>query len=121
MRRAPDPREFLPLSSDELHILMSLAAGPLHGYGLIRDVEARSRGDVVLQTGALYRILRRLLGTGLLEECDAPAGEDRQDERRRYYRPTALGRAVLAAEADRMSRLVRAARMAAAGQRPRRA
>jgi DNA-binding PadR family transcriptional regulator len=115
----PDPADFLPLKSDVLLILLALAARPLHGYGIIRDVEARSEGQVVLQTGALYRTLRRLLGDDFIEECPRPSGEDSDDERRRYYQPTPLGRAVLQAEVDRMSRLVRAARLTAGGKLPR--
>lgn len=119
MARLPDPADFLPLKSDVLLILLALAAQPRHGYGIIRDVEARSGGQVVLQTGALYRTLRRLLQTRLIEECPRPGDADSDDERRRYYRPTPLGRQVMDAEVARMSRLVRAARLTAGGKRPR--
>lgn len=119
MRRRPDPAEFLPLKRDAMFIVLALAAHPLHGYGIIRDVERRSEGDVVLQTGALYRTLRRLLKDGVIEECARPADAVGEDERRRYYQPTVFGRAVLAAEVDRMARLVRAARLTADGKRPR--
>lgn len=113
------PESFLPLKSDVLLILLVLAARPLHGYGIIRDVEERSDGEVVLQTGALYRTLRRLLADELIEECSPPRDAERDDERRRYYRPTALGRQVLAADVERMSLLVRAARLTTSGKRPR--
>jgi DNA-binding PadR family transcriptional regulator len=112
------PESFLPLSGDALLILLALAGRPLHGYGVIRDVEARSDGATVLQTGALYRMLRRLLRDALIEECDAPVGEG-ADSRRRFYRLTKLGREVLDAEIARMARLVRAARLAESGKRPR--
>jgi PadR family transcriptional regulator PadR len=114
----PSADSFLPLSSDALLILLALASRPLHGYGIIRDVETRSEGATVLQTGALYRTLRRLLRDGLIEECDGPV-EDHGDPRRRYYRPTRRGRLVLDADIARMSRLVRAARLTDAGKRPR--
>jgi DNA-binding PadR family transcriptional regulator len=114
-----DPADLLPLKTDVLLILLALATRPLHGYGIIRDVEARSGGEVLLQTGALYRTLRRLLDDELIEECAAPAGEETSDERRRYYRPTRWGTAVMDAEVERMSRLVRAARLTAGGKRPR--
>jgi len=117
--RHPDPADFVPLKRDALFILLALAAHPLHGYGIIRDVETRSEGEIVLQTGALYRMLRRLLEDALIEECARPPDAGSADERRRYYAPTALGRAVLAAEVDRMARLVRAARLTADGKRPR--
>lgn len=110
---------YLPLPNDALYILLALAAQPLHGYGIIRDVEHRSSGDVLLQTGALYRMLRRLLRDELIEECPPPAGHHDTDARRRYYRVSRRGRAVLDAEVERMSKLVRAARLTEAGKRPR--
>jgi DNA-binding PadR family transcriptional regulator len=103
------PEDHLPLKSDVLLILLALADRPLHGYAIIRDVEARSAGQVRLQTGALYRTLRRLLQDGFISERPAPRGADSSDERRRYYEPTRLGRGVLDAELARMARLVRAA------------
>ena len=119
MAKPPAPEDFLPLAQDALFVMLALAAEPLHGYGIIRDVEQRSEGRVLLQTGALYRTLRRLLTDGLIEECSRPAGADSQDERRRYYQPTQFGRTVLDAEVERMARLVRAARLTAGGKRPR--
>ena len=85
----------------------------------MRDVEERSDGAVVLQTGALYRTLKRLLADRLVDECAAPADAAGDDPRRRYYRLSPLGARVLDAEVDRMARLVRAARLTAAGKRPR--
>ena len=117
--RRPDPADFLPLSSDALFILLALAAQPQHGYGIMRDVDSRSDGQVVLQTGALYRMLRRLLHDHFIEESPRPAGAESEDERRRYYTLTTFGREVLDAEVARMSKLVRAARLTAGGKRPR--
>ena len=97
---------FLPLANDALFILLALASRPLHGYGIIRDVDERSAGETVLQTGALYRMLRRLLRDELIEACEAPAGEG-GDPRRRFYRLLPLGRAVLRAETARLEALVR--------------
>jgi DNA-binding PadR family transcriptional regulator len=114
----PDPSDFLPLKSDVLLIMLALAARPRHGYGIILDVEERSGGEVRLQTGALYRTLRRLLDDRFIDECAAPPGEVTADERRRYYKLTAFGQQVLDAEVARMSRLVRAARLTAGGKRP---
>lgn len=114
-----EPSSFLPLKNDVLLILIALADRSAHGYGIIRDVEARTDGEVVLQTGALYRALKRLLADGLIEEGPAPPDADREDARRRYYRVTALGAAVRSAEIERMSTLVRAARLTAQGKRPR--
>ena len=116
----PDPWRadaFLPLPNDALYILLALASRPLHGYGIIRDVEERSASETILQTGALYRMLRRMLRDELIEECEAPAGEG-GDPRRRFYQVTRRGRLVLDAEVERMSRLVRAARLTESGKRP---
>lgn len=111
MARRPDPASFLPLKTEVALIMMALESRALHGYAIIKDVRERSEATVELQTGALYRHLRRLLDDGLIVEVDRPAGEDSEDERRRYYRASPLGREVLAADLARMSRLVQAARL----------
>jgi DNA-binding PadR family transcriptional regulator len=110
MARRPDPASFLPLKTEVALILMALEGRPLHGYAIIKDVRERSDGDTELQTGALYRHLRRLLEDALIVEVERPADEDSEDERRRYYKATPLGRAVLEADLARMARLVHAAR-----------
>jgi PadR family transcriptional regulator len=118
----PDPRsagDRLPLSHNTLLILLALAESPLHGYGIIRAVHERSDGTITLQTGGLYREIKHLLADGLIAECAPPSHIGDVDERRRYYRNTALGAQVLAAEIDRLSKLVRAARAIEAGRRPR--
>lgn len=116
---APRPESFLPLNTDTLMILLAVANEPRHGYGIIRDVEERSDGRILLQTGALYRNLKRLRLDGLLSEVSAPPGDASDDQRRRYYAITRRGAAVLEAEVERMSMLVRAARVVAAGKTPR--
>ncbi len=100
-------------------ILLALSVRPRHGYGIIRDVEDRSSGETVLQTGALYRTLKRLLDEELIVEVDPPASADSSDERRRYYDLTQLGTAVLKAEVERMETLVRTARSLRGLRRPR--
>jgi DNA-binding PadR family transcriptional regulator len=110
---------FLPLNTDTLMILLAVANEPRHGYGIIRDVEQRSDGAILLQTGALYRNLKRLRLDGLVSEVAAPPGEMSDDQRRRYYAITKLGSAVLDAEVERMAMLVKAARVVAAGRTPR--
>jgi DNA-binding PadR family transcriptional regulator len=110
MPRRPDPVTFLPLKTDVALILMALEGRPLHGYAIIKDVRERSEGATELQTGALYRHLRRLLEDALIVEVERPADEDSDDERRRYYKATPLGRDVLEADLARMTRLVQAAR-----------
>lgn len=111
MTSASDPRsvpERLPLTPAVFEILLSLAAGERHGYAILQDVEARTAGRVTLHAGTLYRALGRLVDDGLVEETAGPA--EPEDERRRYYAVTPLGRAVVGAEADRLERQVRTAR-----------
>lgn len=111
------PERFLPLKTDVLLLLLALRDGERHGYALLREIAERSEGTVRLQTGALYRRLEQLLADGLVEESDWRPAPDADDERRRYYRLSRLGAAVLAAELGRLARLVAAA---AAGTSPRR-
>jgi len=99
---------FLPLTPVVLEIAMALAAGERHGYDIMQDVERRTDGRIVLHPGTLYRALARLLDQKLIEELDEI--RDGDDERRRYYRLTALGRAVARAEVERLASQVSAAR-----------
>jgi DNA-binding PadR family transcriptional regulator len=105
-----EPRQFLPLTAQQFHILLALTGAHRHGYGIIRDVAERTEGALRLGTGTLYTALARLEALALVDESDrrAPAHED--DDRRRYYRLTPLGRAVLKAETERLEALVRHAR-----------
>ncbi|HJU65123.1 MAG TPA: helix-turn-helix transcriptional regulator [Gemmatimonadaceae bacterium] len=107
---ADDARRFLPLKPEVFHILLALRENVRHGYGIIQDVERASGGTVLLQTGALYRELKRLLHDGLIAETAAPAEAEDHDPRRRYYRVTAFGVKVAAAEAERLAALVATAR-----------
>jgi len=90
-----------------------------HGYALAKAVRKRSGGKVRLATGPLYRHLQRLPETALIEESDSRPAPDRDDERRRYYRPTDMGREVVALEAERMAGLVEATRDLELLQKPR--
>jgi DNA-binding PadR family transcriptional regulator len=105
MRRDPTP--FLPLTPAAFHVLLALADGPKHGYLILKDVEERTAGDVRLSTGTLYGLIKRFLDDELILELPAATTED---DRRRPYRLTPLGRDVAAAEAARLERLVTAAR-----------
>jgi DNA-binding PadR family transcriptional regulator len=108
--------EQLPLSPVDLQILLVLTAGDLHGYGLMKAVEEQSAGRVRLEVGSLYRVIKRLLGNGLIEESDeAPpqaetASPSRGPKPRRFYKVSELGREVTAAEASRLVEVVEAAR-----------
>ena len=111
--------ELLPLPSATFHILLAVAEGDRHGYGIIQDVDRRTAGELRLSAGTLYRSIQRMLEQGLIVETrERPAPED-DDERRRYYRITPFGTTVAKAEARRLTQLVRMAR--AAGFSPGRA
>jgi DNA-binding PadR family transcriptional regulator len=86
-----------------------LLGGERHGYGIMLDVAEHTGEAIQLEVGSLYRSLRRLLDEGLVEESERRPASDLDDERRRYYRLSAFGKRVLAAEALRLRRLVRLA------------
>ncbi len=110
---------FLPLSPATLHILLSLAAEDLHGYGIMQEVARQSEGKYKLGPGTLYDNLQKLLQRKFVQELGRRPGDD--DPRRRYYRLTSLGRGVLAAETARLAEVVREARLRLRIARPQRA
>ena len=114
------PSEMLPLPVSQLHILMALAAGDKHGYGIMREVEGFTDGAVKMGPGTLYGAVKRMLAAGLIVESDERPDPELDDERRRYYRLTELGGRALDAEVARMENLARAARVrrATAARRP---
>ena len=103
-------RALLPLTPIVFQVLLALSDGDRHGYGIIREVDQRTGGLIVLRTGTLYTVLKRLLELDLVEESDKRPAPEEDDERRRYYRVTAFGRAVMEAEARRLERVVALAR-----------
>jgi DNA-binding PadR family transcriptional regulator len=114
---SPDPATVLPLNPVDLQILLVLGQGDLHGYGLMKAVEEQSGGRVRLEVGSLYRVIKRLLGSGLIEESsDGPpdqgsaGGASRGPKPRRFYRISEFGRAAAAAEASRLAEVVQTAR-----------
>ena len=108
--RRPPAEKFIPLSPAVFDILLALCDEERHGYGIMQEVERRSGGQTRLRAGTLYRALARLVDERLAEESDERPAPDLDDERRRYYRLTDLGRQVVAAEARRLAGLLRAAR-----------
>lgn len=104
--RPPDPLSFLPLRPVELLILTVLGSGDRHGYAIRKEVLESTQGRVSIEAGNLYRYIRSLEDEGLV--VDAPP-EKSDDERRIYYRLTALGHRVLTAELERLRALVRRA------------
>jgi DNA-binding PadR family transcriptional regulator len=107
---AEDIEALLPLPPITFHILVALAHDDLHGYAIIQDVAGRTDGALKIQAGTLYRSLDRMLKEGLIAEKDERPLYRRDDERRRYYRLTAFGRAVAQAEARRLEKMVKLAR-----------
>ncbi len=101
---------FLPLSPQVFQILVALADRDQHGYAIMQDVQARTGGQLRLSPGTLYGSIKRMLEQGLVVELRGRDRPDENDERRRYYRLTPLGRKIVKAEALRMSELVEQAR-----------
>src|SRR5215813_4858883 len=106
-----DPRPFLPLKTNWFHIMLSLAGGEQHGYGIMQEVLNRTEGKVRLWPATLYGSIKRLIEAGLIEESDERPTPELDDARRRYYRLTVLGSRVLDAECERLQDLVRAIRV----------
>ena len=100
----------LPLTPAVLHILLALADGERHGYGIMREVEGWTGGEVRLGPGTLYGAIKRMLADGLVEESGERPDPKMDDQRRRYYRITELGRRVAGAETGRLEGLVGTAR-----------
>ena len=107
---SPDPSHLLPLPVAQLHIMLALADGDKHGYAIMSEVEVVTEGSVTMGPGTLYGTAKRMLKARLIEETDERPDPDLDDQRRRYYRLTALGARVLEAEVARMEHLARAAR-----------
>ena len=100
----------LPVPPATFHILMSLAEEDRHGYAILQDVAARTRGEVKLGAGTLYRSIQRMLEQGLIVERRERPAPEQDDERRRYYRITPFGSSVARAETRRLTELVKLAR-----------
>jgi DNA-binding PadR family transcriptional regulator len=103
-----DPHAFIPLKTHWFHIMLSLAGGEQHGYGIMQEVLNRTTGKVRLWPATLYGSIKRLIEAELIEESDERPAPELDDARRRYYRLTAFGRRVLDAECERLQELVRA-------------
>jgi DNA-binding PadR family transcriptional regulator len=104
------PQDLLPLTPPVFHILLALADEERHGYGIMQDVAWQTNGALQLGPGTLYGCLKRMLAAGLVEESDERPDPKMDDERRRYYRMTGLGRRVVRAEAERLADAVSAAK-----------
>ena len=105
-----NPEEMLPLTPAVFNILLALADGEKHGYGIMQEVETNTKGQVLMGPGTLYGSIKRMLQAGLIEESDERADPEMDDQRRKYYKLTNLGRRVLNMEAERLASQVMIAR-----------
>ena len=112
------PSDFLPLTPAVLHILLAVADGDQNGYAIAQAVEELTEGTVRMGPGTLYGSIGRMVASGLLEESSRPRGRATDDERRRFYRMTPLGRRVLESETNRLARVVALARAKNVLRRP---
>ena len=110
-RHEEQPDELSSVSPQVFHIMLALASGDQHGYAIMQDVLSRTGGQLRLSPGTLYGSIKRMLEQGLVIELRASERPKDDDERRRYYRLTALGRKVARAEAGRMAILLEQARV----------
>jgi DNA-binding PadR family transcriptional regulator len=92
------------------HILLALSGGELHGYGIMKQVEADSEGKIKMGAGTLYGSLKRMLDAGFITESDKRVDSEMDDARRVYYRITGVGAEAFAAELERLRRIVGRAR-----------
>ena len=97
-----DIHHLLPLTPTVFHMLLALADGEKHGYGIMKAVEDETQGKMQIRVGSLYGSIRRMIEAGLIEEREERPDPELDDERRRYYGLTAFGRRVLSAEAARI-------------------
>ena len=105
-----NPQDFTPLRPVEFEILLVLSGSESHGYRIIKEAEERSAGTNRIETGTLYRALRRLTSEGLVVPTDRRPASESDDERRRYFAITPFGKEVAATEARRLAAQVDTAR-----------
>jgi DNA-binding PadR family transcriptional regulator len=99
-----------PLTRAQMHILLALAAGERHGYAIMREVETETGGQMKLGPGTLYGAIKTLLGAKFIVETEPRVDQEMDDERRRYYKLSDLGRRVLTAEMRRLADMVKLGR-----------
>ena len=104
------PSDLLPLPVSQLHILLALTTGDKHGYAIMKEIEAFTRGAVTMGPGTRYGAVKQMLKAGLIVESTERPDPDLDDERRRYYHLTDLGVRTLEAEVVRMEQLTLTAR-----------
>ena len=115
-RESLDVDRYLPLKPVAFQVLLSLSESERHGYGITQDIAARTSAKMRLEPGNLYRSLKAMLDDRLIEESEKRPAPDLDDERRRYYRITPLGRKVARAEMARLEAMVAEARTMIGGR-----
>jgi DNA-binding PadR family transcriptional regulator len=98
----PAPETMLPLTPAVFNILLALADGERHGYSIMQEIAAQTQGKLRIGPTTLYRSIKHMLEDGLIIESDERPDPTLDDERRRYYRLTDLGRRVTVAEMQRL-------------------
>src|SRR5512146_402949 len=116
MTKRDAAEDLLPLTPPVFHILLALAHEEKHGYGIMQDVAQQTGGALQLGPGTLYGCLKRMVAAGLVEESEERPDPALDDERRRYYRMTELGRRAARAEAQRLAGAVTVAMARLAGE-----
>jgi DNA-binding PadR family transcriptional regulator len=106
----PEKGPAQPLTPAVFHILLALSGGDMHGYGIMKQVNADSERRVSMGAGTLYGSLKRMLDAGLVKESAKRVDPDLDDERRIYYAITGLGKEALADELERMRAIVELSR-----------
>lgn len=102
----PDENKKPSLTPAVFHILLALSNGELHGYGIMKQVEADSQGKITMGAGTLYGSLKRMLDVNLVKESDKRVDSEMDDARRIYYRITGVGEKALAHELERLHGIV---------------
>ena len=97
---------FIPLKHVDFLVLLVLMDNDLHGYAIVKEIGDRTHGQIRLEPGNLYRYLKRLVHRGLVAETESRPEPSQDDERRRYYGVTVLGREVLDLEVGRLRVLI---------------
>ncbi|RPI86648.1 MAG: PadR family transcriptional regulator, partial [Chloroflexi bacterium] len=110
MNKTLSPEKQQPLTTAVFHILLALVDRERHGYAIMQEVAANSQGKLQMGPGTLYGSIKRMLEAKLIEETEDRPDPELDDERRRYYRISDIGRKVLASEVERLSQLVMVAK-----------
>ena len=101
-----DPGDHIPLKHSIYRVLLTLADGEMHGYGIMQSLADKTDGREKILPGTLYAALPRMVEEGLIEERDPREDEVSGGPKRRYYRRTNFGRAVARAESERLRALL---------------